>query len=203
MFIDISRPITSGMVVYPGNPGVKINTVRSASEGLTGLSEITLGSHTGTHIDTLLHIDPSGSGTEVYPLDQYIGDAEVVEIASGITSISAQDIPPTSSQRILLKTKNSYADIDVFDPDFVALTEDGAKELLRRNIVLVGIDGPSIKKKGVADAVHELFLRNNIVVVEGLLLAEAISGQYTLMCLPLPISTIDGVPVRAVLSYAN
>lgn len=199
MLIDISRPIKNGMVVYPGNPAVQIEVVRAAGEGVSGLSNISFGSHTGTHIDTLLHIDPSGSGAEGYTLDQYIGDTDVIEIIQDITSISAEDIPATSSERVLLKTRNSETNPEVFDQDFTALTEDGAKELIRRGVRLIGIDGPSIKKKGVKDAVHQIFLKNNVVIVEGLLLKDVVPGRYTLMCLPLPICNTDGVPCRVVL----
>ncbi len=199
MIIDISRPIHEGMAIYPGNPAVRIHTVRKADAGVSALSEITIGSHTGTHIDTLLHVNSGGSGAEAYSLDQYIGNAEVVEIGSAIESINAKDIPATTSERVLLKTKNSQGRIDIFDPSFVALTDDGAEELIRRGVRLVGIDGPSIKKKGISDKVHELFLTNGIVIVEGLWLKDAAPGTYTLMCLPLPVSYSDGVPVRAVL----
>lgn len=199
MLIDISRPIHEAMAIYPGNPEVHIHAIRKADVGVSALSEIAFGSHTGTHIDTLLHIDAQGSGAEVYSLDQYIGDAEVVEIDSTIESISAKDLPVTTSERVLLRTKNSQGDIDTFDPGFVALTEDGAEELIRRGVRLVGIDGPSIKKKGVSDRVHELFLTNTIVVVEGLWLKDVDPGRYTLMCLPLSIPHVDGLPVRVVL----
>ncbi|MDA1168937.1 MAG: cyclase family protein [bacterium] len=203
MFIDISRPIHRDMAIYPENPSVRIDVVRDASATTSALSTISFGSHTGTHIDTSLHIDVSGTGAESYSLDQYIGDADVIEIDSAVANISADVIPETTAKRVLLKTKNSYGDIDVFDPDFAALMEDGAEELIRRGVRLVGIDGPSIKKKGVSDRVHELFLRNNIVVVEGLWLQKAIPGTYQLLCLPLLINHTDGVPVRAVLASAE
>lgn len=199
MIIDISRPIHNKMPIYPGNPEVGITQVRPAAEGVSALSEIVLGSHTGTHIDSPLHIDPQGSGIEAYTLEQYVGDAEVVEVDGSLGGITASDIPKTTSERILLKTKNSYGNIDTFDPDFAALTEDGARELIARNIRLVGIDGPSIKRKGVTDAVHELLLNSGIVVLEGLWLKDVVAGRYTLMCLPLLIAHLDGVPVRAVL----
>lgn len=199
MLIDISRPIHEAMAIYPGNPDLKITRIRAAAEGVSALSEITIGSHAGTHIDTLLHIDAHGSGAEAYSLDQYIGDAQVIEMDSRIGAISAQDIPATTSERVLLKTKNSQGDIDTFDPDFSALTEDGAQELLSRGVRLIGIDGPSIKRKGVSDRVHELLLSNAVVVVEGLWLKDVVPGTYTLMCLPLSIPGIDGIPVRAVL----
>ncbi len=199
MLIDISRPIHNDMAIYPGNPNVAITQERPASEGVSGLSALSLGSHTGTHIDTLLHIDPNGSGSEAYALEQFIGEAQVVVIEDHVTSISGTDIPPTSAKRVLLKTNNANTDIDEFDPNFTALTEDGAQELIRRGVVLVGIDGPSIKKKGVSDRVHELLLRNSIIIIEGLWLKDVQSGMFTLLCLPLPVFGIDGVPVRAVL----
>lgn len=199
MLLDISRPIHSDMAIYPGNPSVHVDRMREASATETALSEIRFGTHTGTHIDTLLHVDPIGSGAEAYSLTQLVGDTDVVEINNAIASISAVDIPNTTAKRVLIKTKNSDEDVDVFNPGFVALTEDGAIELIRRGVVLVGIDGPSIKKKGVSDKVHELFLRNNIVIIEGLWLRGVAPGVYKLMCLPLPLSHTDGVPVRAVL----
>ncbi len=199
MIIDISRPIHEKMALYPANPSVQITPIRSAGDGVSALSEIVLGSHTGTHIDTLLHIDAEGSGAEEYSLDRYIGEVEVVEINSAISSISTQDIPATFCERVLLKTKNSQGDIDIFDPEFVALTEDGARALISRNVRLVGIDGPSIKKKGISDKVHELFLKNGIIIIEGLWLQDVMPGQYRLICLPLPLEHTDGVPVRAVL----
>ncbi len=180
MFIDISRPIRPDMAIYPGNPSVKIDVVREAADAGSALSAISLGSHTGTHIDTLLHIDANGTGAESYALNQLIGTAEVVAVDNAVSSISADDISATTEKRVLIKTKNSDADINIFDPNFVALTEDGAKELINRGVVLVGIDGPSIKKKGVSDKVHELFLTNNIVVVEGLWLQNAAPGKYQL-----------------------
>ncbi len=199
MITDISRPIHPHMAIYPQNPAVRITTIREASSGKTALSEITLGSHTGTHIDAPSHIHLGGRGVDVYPLEQLIGDAQLVEIDPSIETINGQDIPPTSCERVLLKTKNSQNDIDTFEDSFTALSEDGAQELLRRNIRLIGIDGFSIKKRGVVDRVHELLLDAGVVVIEGLYLRQAAIGDYRLICLPLPVVGVDGVPVRAVL----
>lgn len=200
MLIDISRPIHIGMAVYPNNPGVEFENIQRASAEKSGLTRISFGSHTGTHIDALSHIDPNGSGIESFTLDQYIGDVEVMDIPAGISVITAQHISNTSARRIIFKTANSSVPIDEFRPDFVALDESAAEELVRRNVVLVGIDALSIKKKGVHDRVHEILLRANIVIVEGLYLPQVEPGMYRLLCLPLAISNRDGVPARAVLA---
>lgn len=200
MLIDISRPIHPQVAIYPNNPGVELVQVQPANLQHSGLTRISLGSHTGTHIDGLSHIDATGFGIESFSLEQYIGKVQVVEIPADVSVITSAHIPDSTATRIIFKTANSFFPINEFRPDFVALDESAAEELVRRNIVLVGIDALSIKKKGVKDRVHEILLQNNIVILEGLYLPEVPSGIYKLLCLPLSISGIDGVPARAVLS---
>lgn len=199
MLIDISRPIHAGMAIYPNNPDVSLDVIQEAGTGKSGLTKISFGSHTGTHIDTPLHIKPNTNGAEQYDLDIFVGDAEVVEVSAD-TVITVADLPMTTSSRVLFKTVNSQKDIDEFSPDFVALDESAAQELIHRGVKLIGIDALSIKKKGVQDKVHQLFLDAGVVIVEGLWLAYAAPGHYELMCLPLPIAHIDGVPARAALA---
>lgn len=199
MLIDISRTIHIGMAIYPHNPSVSIRTIQIASEHTSAVSEILLGSHTGTHIDALSHIDPTASGIEAYTLDQFVGIAQVVECIPEDRVIHAKDIPAITEKRIVFKTQNSVGSPDIFDPDFTALAEDAAQSLVDQGVLLVGIDALSIKKKGVKDRVHEIFLSNGIVVLEGLWLADVKPSLYELMCLPMPISGIDGVPARAIL----
>lgn len=199
MMIDISRPIHLKMAVYPNNSGFSVKTIQKAGNGISALSEITLGSHTGTHIDALSHIDLLGWGTENYTLDQLIGSCDVLEISNNVLVVHADDIPPTTTPRVLFKTRNSAGNPDIFDPEFTALAEDAAQELVSRGVALVGIDALSIKKKGVQDRVHEIFLRAGICILEGLWFADLPAGIYELLCLPLPITGIDGVPARAIL----
>lgn len=200
MMIDITRPIHSGMAIYPGNPSVRIGTIREAKGDTSALSEISIGSHTGTHMDAMLHIASGGTGIEAYSLEQFIGDCDVIEVSSNLNVITAQDLPEPSRDRVLLKTKNSSLDIDVFDPEFIAIDESAAREIVRRGVRLIGIDGPSIKKKGVKDRVHEILLAAGIVIIEGLYLKEVKPGVYTLLCLPMRLSHVDGAPVRAILA---
>ena len=203
MIFDITRPIHPGMALYPGNPEVIFERVQEASATANALTKITLGSHTGTHIDAPSHIATGAPGASSYTFEQLIGEAQVIEL--GITNqelrggiITAADLPETSSKRILVKTKNSTGDPNVFDPNFVALDESAAQEFVERGVKLIGIDGPSIKKKGIPDRTHAILLDANVVVLEGLWLADATADSYELLCLPLAVD-LDGSPVRAVL----
>jgi len=196
--IDISRPIAPTLAVYPGNPAVRIETVQAADAEHSAVSRLTFGSHTGTHIDAPAHIDPQGLTTDTYPLELMNGPCEVVDLSHIIGVISGRDVPATTSTRVLLKTTNSLADPTSFDPNFIALDDSAAEELVQRQIQLIGLDALSIKKKGVRDNVHRLLLAAGIVILEGLWLPTIGAGAYELLCLPLPVA-LDGAPVRAVL----
>lgn len=197
-FIDISRPIYSGMVVYPNNPEVNFMQVQKAGEGKNALTRIELGTHTGTHIDSPAHIHDGAEGVSVYEMNQLNGEAEVVDLSQLESVITDSDMPKTETERVLFKTRNSAGDQDEFDDNFVALDDSAAQECVKRGVKLVGLDALSIRKRGTVNKVHEILIDAGIVVLEGLWLAGVEAGGYELVCMPLKIDS-DGAPVRAVL----
>ncbi|MGH2921931.1 MAG: cyclase family protein, partial [Gaiellaceae bacterium] len=53
---DVSVPIRTGMVTYPGDPQVSLERVVSISDGSpANLSRLDFGVHSGTHVDAPLH----------------------------------------------------------------------------------------------------------------------------------------------------
>jgi arylformamidase len=55
---DVTVPISEELIVYPGDPQVRIerSSVIGQEDAKYNLSTITLGSHTGTHIDSPFHL---------------------------------------------------------------------------------------------------------------------------------------------------
>jgi len=198
MLRDITRPIHAAMAIYPGNPPVEMRLVRPADAASSALSVISLGSHTGTHIDAPAHIRAGAAGTASYSLDVFVGRAQVLDLGNVPSVITAVDLPDGLPERVVIKTINSKRQINDFNPDFVALDESAALRLVASGVKLIGTDGPSIKKKGIKDKVHQILLEAGIVIVEGLWLAGIDGGHYELICLPLAIDC-DGAPVRALL----
>lgn len=195
---DITREIHEGMVIYPKNPEVSFERTQEASQNTNSLTRMELGTHTGTHIDTPRHIHVDGDGALTYPLSSMTGSACVLDLTSVDSVISASDLPETSCERVLLKTKNSLASPDEFDDDFVALDESAAEELVARGVRLIGLDALSIKKRGVKDRVHEILIDSGMVVLEGIWLEDVEAGDYELICLPMKVDT-DGAPARVIL----
>ena len=61
--VDISVPLRSGTVHWPDNPPVRTERVFGMERGdVANVSTLSLGSHTGTHMDAPLHFVRGGRG---------------------------------------------------------------------------------------------------------------------------------------------
>ena len=79
---DVTRPIHPGMAVYPGDPEVVVRPVSSIWTGApANVSMLSLGSHTGTHVDPPLHFRDGAPAVDQLPLDVLIGTARLYEVA--------------------------------------------------------------------------------------------------------------------------
>jgi len=198
--IDISLPLSPTSIVYPNNPSVVFQSQKTQSNVIT---EITFGSHSGTHIDAPSHAIPEGVSIDELPLHTFYGKARVLDVSGSQERITVSDLEVKNIQqgeRVLLKTTNSSRGYEEFFPDFVFLSPEGAEYLASKDVLLVGIDSLSIKQKGNPDnSSHTLLLSKNIPILEGLDLSLAPEGEYELFCFPLKFIGIDGSPVRALL----
>lgn len=204
-WIDVSVPIRTGMVTWPDNPSVRIERALDIDRGdHANVSAITMGSHTGTHMDAPVHFLRSGRGIDELPLSIAIGRARVIQIED-MNSVRPGELVPHKirrGERILLKTRNSARcwHMDSFVQDFVYLTAEAAKYLVDRGVRMVGIDYLSVggyKKDGAAT--HRYLLEAGIWIMEGLDLSQVEQGVHMLVCLPLKIAGADGAPARVVL----
>lgn len=201
--IDISLPIYPGMIRYPKNPPVRFKRQRGGGSHPAELTEIQLGSHTGTHVDAPRHVFKNKKTLDKLPLTSFVGTCRVLDMRHVHEVITVDDLKPhhiKKGERILFKTRNSSRGYAKFRKDFVALSGDAADMLAKRGVVLVGIDYLSIKKKGDKDhRAHLALLKKDIVILEGINLIKVKPGEYFLVTVPLSLQGTDGAPVRAVL----
>ncbi len=204
--IDISVPINPKLPVWPGEKQPSITHKLRMSEGAdANVTHLTVGSHTGTHIDAPLHFVDGGKTTLEIPLDKLIGPCQVVDL-QGKTSITAADLEalhlPEGTEKILFKTDNSRLWADPTHPffeDFCALTVDAAQWVVDHGVHLVGIDYLSIQLYHDSFETHVILLSHETVIVEGLDLRHVEPGAYRLICLPLKVAGVEGTLARAVL----
>jgi arylformamidase len=205
-WIDISLTLKSNMMHWPGDPPVSIERVREMDKGDTvNLSKITMGAHSGTHVDAPVHFIKGAEGVDQLLFDSLIGLARIIEIADTDT-IREKELAIhriKKGERILLRTRNSIKKIlyrDAFTEDFVYLEKGAAEFLVFRGIKTLGVDYLSVggyKENG--PDVHRMLLGAGILIIEGLDLTGALPGLYDMICLPIKILDSDGAPARVIL----
>ena len=196
--IDISTEISERMTIYPGNPGVSIKTRRNA-DGFA-VSELRIGSHTGTHMDAPYHVFDSGKRAGGTKLEKLYGRCRVLDLTKVKGSIEADDIRVFRIRReeiILLKTRNSLIKSKRFRKDFVYIGKSAAKLLAESGANAIGVDYLSVEKFGAKPESHRILL-SKMAVFEGLSLSNVKPGSYLFIGFPIKIG-IDAAPVRAVL----
>ena len=202
---DISLPIASGGLVYPGNPPIEITAQQAIARGAgANVSALSLGSHTATHVDAAKHFFDDGETVDELPLERMIGRAVVIEVAAAVSAVTAEELrraPIDGHTRVLIKTRNStYNTEPEFRRDYTYLAPDGAEYLVERGVELVGVDYLSVEQfRSGHHRTHRTLLARRVVIVEGLALAAVPPGEYQLICLPLRLAGLDGAPARAVL----
>jgi arylformamidase len=202
---DISVPIRSGGLVYPGNPEIDVALQQAVAKGAgANVSTIRFGSHTGTHADAARHFFDDGQTVDKIPLERLIGPALLLSFAAEVRSVGAAELRAhdiKGQTRILLRTRNSaFLSQKEFVKDYTYLAPDGAQYLVDQGVELVGIDYLSIEQfHSGHHLTHRTLLERSVVIVEGLDLSVPPPGEYQFICLPLRIEGCDGAPARAVL----
>jgi len=200
--IDISLPLEADTPTYKGNTErrPRIERTRTLKEGANE-SRITIDAHTGTHVDAPFHMVEGGKTIDLFPLQNFHGMAEVVEVR-GVEAVEESHLLPFKNsirekEFVLIRTDNSYTDRN--REDFIYLSQSGAAFLARQRVKGVGIDSLGIERTQPGHPTHRVLLEQGILIFEGLALEHAMPGRYFFRAYPLLIKNGDGSPVRAFL----
>lgn len=204
---DISPPISAETAVFPGDVPYsrEISMATAQGDHLT-LSAVRSTLHIGAHADASNHYHAAGRGIEQRPLETYLGDCEVIEVKIPRGArIQLQDLAGKKPRaaRVLFKTL-SFPDPNHWNDDFNSLSPELIEFLADQNVILVGIDTPSVDPMdSKALESHQALFRRNVAVLEGIILEQVNEGLYSLIALPLPLKDADASPVRAILLEKN
>ncbi|THF85819.1 kynurenine formamidase [Deinococcus sp. KSM4-11] len=207
--LDISRTLTPGHPNWPGDaPFVVEPGLRMAGGDTVNTGILRTSTHTGTHVDAPWHYDAAGARLHELPLDVWIGPCRVIDVRGAaedglVPAHVLDDLPDVLPPRLLLHT-GQPAHWMTFPGDFVALSPALVVGLARRGVRLIGTDSPSVDplESKTLDA-HAVCRETGTFILEGLNLSAVPGGDYTLVCLPLPLHGADGAPARAILLPAG
>lgn len=207
-WIDVSLPVSSRMLTWPGDPPAVVRRTSDMAAGDSStVSELILGSHTGTHVDAPVHFIEGATGVDAIPLDAMIGEAFVADARGLQGALDGADLErlgvPAGTKRLLLRSDNSelWREARPAFPDtYVCLSPDGAAWCVDRGLRTVGVDFLSIEQKGAeGHPTHVTLLGAGIAIIEGLNLGDIEPGAYDLICMPLRLTGCDGSPARVTL----
>ena len=194
---DLTCTISQNMRIYPGDPKPKFSPHATIKDNVANVTRITLGSHTGTHVDAPWHFLQEGNSIDIEPLTKFIGDAVVIDAShtNNITAKNFSSFDVKSDDIVLLYTGTGDR-----LTDFAYLDVSAAEWLIEHEVKCVGIDTASVEKYGDKEApVHKMLLEKQIGIIENLTnLSQFVNRRIFFVCLPLPLKGIDGSPARAV-----
>ena len=202
--IDVTVPLSADVPTFPGDPRFQMEFSHRIADGKPyNVARVTLGVHSGTHVDAPYHFLEDGATVEALPLEIMMGKVRVVQVAArdAIDLADVQSLDLTDEIRVLFKTRMSgQLRKPKFQEDFVYITPAAAAHLVQAGIKFVGIDYLSVEKFQSPDfPTHHSLLRAGVVIAEGLDLSEAEPGEYDMVCLPLRIVGADAAPARVIL----
>lgn len=204
MIYDITRTIASDTAVWPGDTPFSFQSVSRMADGdSVNLTTLTLSAHTGTHADAPWHYIDTGSHPADQPLEKYIGPAHVATIARQHGGIVPSDLAGHDLEgmaRLLIHTWVSDLPDSEWPQDFPYPTVELIDWLAARNIILFGVDMPSVDRfDDDTLPCHLRLYHHGIVNLETLLLRGVPDGNYELIALPLKLARVCGSPLRAIL----
>lgn len=215
---DLSREISDGMAVYPGSPGVRIETTRSFSTDEDGVVDggqvkaMHLANHDGTHVDAPSHMLPDGRYLEDYDLSTFAFDALRVDCTgAGAREPIPREALPAPTDHDLLVIHTGWEDHWGTDryPEHPHLSVEAATYCVEHGYH-VGLDTfspdpiPAVDPHSEAFVerkrfpAHDVLLRGDRLILENLCNLAAPPEEFTLFAFPLALADGDGSPVRAV-----
>ncbi|MCI4347824.1 MAG: cyclase family protein, partial [Thermoplasmata archaeon] len=123
---DITADLHPGMVSFPGDPPIAVKPIHALATGdAYNLSELSMGTHAGTHLDPPRHFLPHGLTADRIDLEAINGPCRVVHVPDTHREVSTGDLKGLlhGVSLVLFRTQNSvrWARGEGFFPDYVDL----------------------------------------------------------------------------------
>jgi arylformamidase len=208
--VDLTHELRNGMPVYPGDPIPRFVSYATIKKDGVNLTKLTLGSHTGTHIDAPRHFIPDGIGIDQISPRRLVGEAYVIDmsdkpIGSGITGQDFRDnlegkIAEDDIVVIYTGCSEHWEDESIRQ-SYTYLTGDAAEYLVSKKVRAVGIDFLSVEKFGSpAPVAHKTLLGSGVFIIESLSQAtkQFVGKRILVICLPIKLQNGDGAPSRVI-----
>lgn len=211
--VDLSHPISHGMITYPGLPGPQLgdHLTRDEAEQRYGqgvtfhIGRISMVANTGTYVDSPWHRYADGPDLADLRLEQLADlDGIVVDVTGApsrrgvaVDDLAAHDV---AGRAVLLRTGwDRHWGTDAYGVDAPFASRAAAAWLAERGAALVGIDSVNIDDMDdPGRPAHSVLLGAGIPVAEHLCgLDQLPPTGFRFHAVPAPVIGLGTFPVRA------
>ena len=217
VIVDLSHPISDGLVTYPGLPAPSItdHLSRPASRARYApgyefqIGRIDMVANTGTYLDTPFHRFADGHDLAGLDLARVVGVPGVLLDATGRQEAGADLLAgvDVAGRAVLVLTgwDRHWATPGYGAPSHPYVGTDAAERLVAAGAAVVGIDSVNIDDTRTGERpVHTALLAAGIPIVEHLRGLDRLRGTaFTFTAVPPAVVGMGTFPVRALAQLAG
>jgi kynurenine formamidase len=205
--IDLTHTLENNMTVFPGTQAPEFIKEGNVQEGdAYELTNVSMTSHTGTHIDMTSHTCAGGIRTDTTELSMFMGRGSLVDCSGykegeeiGMEILEDMNIENTE-YLLFYSAWSDYWKTEKMAENFPCMSVELTQYLAELpGLKGVGIETLSVDPVNSADLCrHNILFKGGKVVVECLTNLEILMGkEFTFMAMPLKFKKGEGSPVKA------
>lgn len=204
-FVDLSHPLIHGQANFAMDPKLSIITHCTTQTLKYAMTQVSMATHQGTHLDAMSHFVDGGKTIDQMPLDWFYGEAILLRMPKApreeihVADFQKIDHLLQPGVKLIYETgwHRQFGQENYFS-DFPSLTQEAARYLVSKKIRMLGMDTPTPSRDWFE--VHHILLADTaeVVVVEGLTNLDQLPERFTFSGFPLNFKGRDGSPIRAV-----
>ncbi len=183
---DLSQELFSSRV-FPGDPHPSCRAVARIEDGSTyNLTELVLGSHSGTHMDAPFHFCQDGRPIDRVELEKCVGLCKVVRAKGRLSPEWVEAALADGSKRLLIVGN-------------IEISLEAARKMTELGLWFLGVEGLTVGPMDAPAAVHAELLGHEVVILEAAVLEKVPEGSYFLVSPPMKYGGLDGAQARPLL----
>lgn len=188
--IDLSHNIINNMTVHPYDDSVKLYQDKFLKADKYNNFRLEIGMHSGTHIDTPMHLTNRETFIDEIALDTFIGKGCLLDVRNENVITYKEEYSDMVSEDdiVLLYTNHSdkYGTNEYFTKHPI-IDKELADFFIEKKIKMLGIDLPSPDRYPFK--IHKMLFEHNILIIENMTnLSELLSiKNFEIIAFPLKI----------------
>ena len=205
--IDLSIPVNNQTPVYPGDPKPDIYSIAEHDKDGYQVTQLNIGTHTGTHLDAPFHFQKEGASVDELKLTKLIAPGHVIHVTGkepgeAITledvSHAIESIVPGTIALFHTGWSKHLGTETYFN--FPYMSSEVVHSLLEKGITTFFTDTFSVDPPGATSfPAHEAITSKNGIIGECFSNFDQIDFENPLIiALPIKLQGLDASPVRAI-----